>query len=401
VTADDFAFTYARMAEDEVATVFWLDGVSGNAVDEHTLEIRLREPRNHFLYLLTQPPLFAWPRHVYEREGQDWHRAVPLVGNGPFVLTSRDENRIVLAAAPTWHGARGNVGEVVIELEAAPAVAADRWRGGEYDVLDDVLARGTVADEETMVQRSPGMMTWYLGFNAGRAPLGDARVRRALAHAIDRRGQAEPLRAATAEAGGLLPPTMPGHTHRVAPAFDLDRARALLGEAGYADGRALGEIVLACLDLWEDAASDVAAQLAAVGVRARLVVAASDPDLAAAIEERAHACVWAWIADYPDPGGGVLNPILHAYPSLYRDEQLEELLARAVSLRDQDERLRTYREYERIWIGEQAAVVPLAYADRRVWRRPWVTGLWANAIAMSTFAEVVVRPDLRSARRRG
>ena len=401
VTADDFAFTYARMAEDEVETVFWLDGVSGNAVDEHTLEIRLREPRNHFLYLLTQPPLFAWPRHVYEREGQDWHRAVPLVGNGPFVLTSRDENRVVLAAAPTWHGARGNVGEVVIELEAAPAVAADRWRGGEYDVLDDVLARGTVADEETMVQRSPGMMTWYLGFNAGRAPLGDARVRRALAHAIDRRGQAEPLRAATAEAGGLLPPTMPGHTHRVAPAFDLDRARALLGEAGYADGRALGEIVLACLDLWEDAASDVAAQLAAVGVRARLVVAASDPDLAAAIEERAHACVWAWIADYPDPGGGVLNPILHAYPSLYRDEQLEELLARAVSLRDQDERLRTYREYERIWIGEQAAVVPLAYADRRVWRRPWVTGLWANAIAMSTFAEAVVRPDLRSARRRG
>ena len=46
----------------------------------------------------------------------------------------------MLEAAPSWYGARGNVGEVTIELEASPAVAADRWRSGEYDVLDDVLA---------------------------------------------------------------------------------------------------------------------------------------------------------------------------------------------------------------------------------------------------------------------
>ena len=68
VTADDFAFTFAQMAEDDAATASWLDGVSASAVDERTLEIRLREPRNHFLYILGQPPLFAWPRHVYERE---------------------------------------------------------------------------------------------------------------------------------------------------------------------------------------------------------------------------------------------------------------------------------------------------------------------------------------------
>jgi class 3 adenylate cyclase len=102
VTAGDFAFTFAQMAEDEVDTALFLDGVRANAVDERTLEIQLREPRNDFLYLLTQPPLFAWPRHVYEREGRDWHRAIPLVGNGPFVLTSRDEKHVVITAAPSW-----------------------------------------------------------------------------------------------------------------------------------------------------------------------------------------------------------------------------------------------------------------------------------------------------------
>jgi ABC-type transport system substrate-binding protein len=296
----------------------------------------------------------------------------------------------VIEAAPSWQGARGNVGEVTIELEASPAVAAERWRSGKYDVLDDVLARRAVVDDETVLQRSPGMTTWYLGFNARRAPMDNARVRRALAHAVDRHGPAEALGGTATATGGLLPPTMPAHSHRVAPKFDPDRARALLNAAGFADGRAPGEIELVCLDLWEDAASNVAAQLAAVGVRVRLLPVTSDPDGETAIEEGAHAYIWAWIADYPDPGGGFLNGILRAYPWLYRDEELEQLLARAASLRDQDERLRAYREFERIWIGEKAAVVPLAYDHRKLWRRPWVTGMWANAVAMSTCADAVV-----------
>jgi ABC-type transport system substrate-binding protein/class 3 adenylate cyclase len=401
VRADDFAFTYAQMAEDGVATASWLDGMSAEAVDELTLEIRLREPRNSFLHMLGQHPFFAWPRHVYEREGRDWHSSVPLVGNGPFVLASRDEKRLLLQAAPSWPGARGNIGEVTLELEVLPAAVADRWRSGEYDVLDEAIARRAVRDEETVVERSPGMMTWYLGFDARRTPFDDPRVRRALAHAINRHGPAESLGAVATESGGLLPPTMPGHSHRVAPKFDPDRARVLLSEAGYPDGRALGEIVLVCLDLWKDAASDVAAQLAAVGVRVRLLSTATDPEGAAAIQEHAHAYIWGWIADYPDPGGGFLEPFFRQGTWLYRDEQLEQLLARAASLRDQHNRLRTYREFERIWIGDQAAVVPLAYADRRIWRRAWLTGMWANAIAISTFAEAVVRPDLRSAHRGG
>ena len=399
VTAHDFVFTYARMAADAMASASLLDGVTANVVDERTLEIRLREPRNDFLYLLGRPETFAWPRHVYEREGVDWHRAIPLVGNGPFVLSSQDENRVVLEAAPSWHGERGNVAEVTIELVASTTVAADRWRTGEYDVLDDVIARSTVADDKTVVERSPGMTTWYVGFNARRAPLDDPRVRRALAHAINRNRPAELLGGIAAETGGMLPPTMPGHSHRVAPRFGPDRARALLSEAGHADGRALGEIVVVCLDLWEDAASDVAAQLGAIGVRARLLPAASDPEGAAAIAQGAHAYLWAWGADHPDPGGGVLEPLLRHHRLVYRDAQLEQLLARAATLHDQDERLRTYREFERIWIGEQAAVVPLAYNDRLLWRRPWLTGMWANAIAMSTFAEAVLRPELRSTRR--
>ena len=53
-------------------------------------------------------------------------------------------------------------------------------------------------------------------------------------------------------------------------------------------------------------------------------------------------------------------------------------------------RLRQCREFDRVWIGEQAAVIRLAYSDRLLWRRPWLTRVWANPIARSTFADAVV-----------
>ena len=40
------------------------------------------------------------------------------------------------------------------------------------------------------------------------------------------------------------------------------------------------------------------------------------------------------------------------------------------TVRDQNARLRICREFERIWIGEEAAVVPLTYNDHTLWRPP-------------------------------
>ena len=321
---------------------------------------------------------------------------MPLVGNGPFVLTSRDDDRVVIEAAPSWRGARGNVGEVTIELEASPAVAADRWRSGEYDVLDDVLARRAVADDETVVQRSPGMATWYLGFDARRAPLDDARVRRAFAHAIDRHGPAELLRssrgrngraASTDDAGALAPrrpEIRPGSCPRPPERGGLRRRHVPSARS------------CSCVSIcgrtprptWPPSSRRSAFEF---DFSARPPIPTGWPRSTSAPPTPASGA------------GAPTSPIRAAASSsrssagdrwLYRDEQLERLLARAASLRDQDERLRIYREFERIWIGEQAAVVPLAYGDRQLWRRPWVTGMWVNAIARSTFADAVVsRPD--------
>ncbi len=378
------------------------------------LEIRLREPRNHFLYQLGQTAFFAWPRHVYARRGRDWYKDVPSIGSGPFVVTrhvARSDARLpgglTLESASTWYGDRGNVGEVTVELEPSPAAGGKRWKEGEYDLIYESFAAAAGIDtaDETVVQRAPGGDTWFLDLDASRPPFDDPRLRRALAHAIDRGRPAQALGGAPAATGGVLSPGMPGHSPRVALPFDPDRARALLSDAGHPEGRGLDEIRFPYLSIWERAVSEIAVQLEAVGFRVRRLPRHSRAALDAALES-SHASLGIGYYTFPDPVGGFLQPLFSGQAH-YRDERLAVLLARAGTLRDEDERLRICREFERIWIGEHAAVVPLVYRDALLWRRPWVTGLWANAITRSTFAQAVVRlratapPRVGSARPRG
>jgi hypothetical protein len=42
-------------------------------------------------------------------------------------------------------------------------------------------------------------------------------------------------------------------------------------------------------------------------------------------------------------------------------------------------------------VAEHAAVVPLYYGRKRVMRRPWVEGVWKNALARSRFDQVLVQ----------
>ena len=406
VTADDFAFTFAQMVEDEVEAALWLDGVSASASTSGRSRSGSPSRGTTSSTCSLSRALFAWPRHVYERRGTglaSWTSRSS--GTARSSSPSRDDERASCSRrAPSLvRGARQRR-RGTIELEASPTVAADRWRGGDYDVLDDVLAAAAaVADDETVVRALAGddrrgTSASTRGDRRSTTSASVVRSRMRSTGRADRRASASNRgrsgRAASADDAGAFASRRPVLRPRTRPRPPQ--------RSGHPDGRGLGEIVLTCLDLWEDVASDMAAQLAAIGVRVRLSVRGLRPR--AGRRDREHG-------PRLHLGLGLPTPPIRAAASSSRCSAAATVAlprraargaaGRRLSLHDQDERLRTYREFERIWIGEHAAVVPLAYADRLLWRRPWVTGMWANAIARSTFAEAVVRPDLRSARRRG
>jgi ABC-type oligopeptide transport system substrate-binding subunit len=104
----------------------------------------------------------------------------------------------------------------------------------------------------------------------------------------------------------------------------------------------------------------------------------------------AHLWVTGWTVDYPDPDG-FYRGFLRQPLDLYCDEEIEELVAEARSLRDPSERMRLYHEIDRLFVAERAAILPITYGRAMLVRRPWVECLWANPMSGAHLDQVVVR----------
>ena len=311
LTAGDFVFAWRRLREEGHVTAFLLgDITSAEALDDWTLEVHLREPRNYFPYVLASHWAYPWPRHRDDEVGAAWRRPESLVGNGPFVLASVDESGARLTANPHWSAAAGNVGEVEITFRDRAHDALDAWSEGRYDLQ---LAREAPAGApDTIAERAPTLSTDFIGFNVRHACIADDRVRRAIAHAIDSAALVAdtPGVNLAAGTGGAIPPVIPGHSDGVGLAYDPESARALLAEAGFPGGEGLPELLVGAR-AWSPTTA-LAAQLAAIGVRARFEVR----DKRLHVSDETHLWFAGWHADYPDPDGfylGLLEQDLPLY----------------------------------------------------------------------------------------
>jgi len=221
--------------------------VGVRALDDYTLAVELAEPVGHFLHLLGMAVTYPLPRHAVQAHGPAWCTPEHIVTNGPFRLEAwQPGRRFILVRNPDYRGRfGGNLSRVELDLfsDEAPASRLALYEGGLHDVMHP---EGLAMLESSRLQHAheyrtePSAHTLYLGLDASRPPFDNPRVRQAMAHALDRNTLAEAVwrGTATPATGGLVPPGMPGHSPGLALAYDPDRARRLLAEAGYPRARA-------------------------------------------------------------------------------------------------------------------------------------------------------------------
>jgi len=164
-------------------------------------------------------------------------------GTGPFKLVSfvRDDS-VVLARNP-FRATDGSVAHRLVfkivpdptvrALELIKGICQFTQNGIQPDLLPYLGAKTNLA-----VLKSPGTAYQYLAFNFRNPVLRDVRVRRAIAHAIDRKAiVGSYLRATARVATGMLSPTNWAYSSGVMTyPYDPERARKLLDEAGYPAG---------------------------------------------------------------------------------------------------------------------------------------------------------------------
>jgi peptide/nickel transport system substrate-binding protein/oligopeptide transport system substrate-binding protein len=366
--------------------------ISGiRVVDDLTVEIRLDRPFPPFLYLMAYDAASVVPREEVDRRGGAF--ASHPVGTGAFRFVSwRRDDQVVIERFPGHFRGPAPLDRVVFRIIPAEITRFNEYRSGQLHLTDiptgqcqsvqrDPALRGDVAIW-------PTLGTHAVRFNVERPPFTDARVRRAIAHAIDPAIIVERLlERCVAPARGILPPALPGYNPEV-KRLPLDRelSRRLLAEAGHPGGQGLNPLAyhFNTTDTNQRIAELLQAQLKEIGIALELRRLDWAAHLKLVDQGTAGFFRQAWIADYPDPEN-FLTVLFHSRnvgapgnTSRYRNPKVDRLLDEADAMAPGRARDARYHEVEQLIVDDAAWVSLYHYASRAL-IKPSVKGLERSA----------------------
>ncbi len=207
------------------------------ARDPATLVLTLDEPYAPLLAALTVGVIPAGEAADHTRK-----LAEGATCTGPYQVRSfMAGDRVTLAANPNYRGPAPAIPRIELKILTDEATRSLELRKGTVHFLLNGVAPDRIteveSDPDLTIARTPSANTTYLGFNLGDPTLTDLRVRRAVAHAIDRESIVRSLLGGHAAlATGLLPPSNWAYDGAVPTvAYDPAAARELLDEAGKTD----------------------------------------------------------------------------------------------------------------------------------------------------------------------
>jgi len=364
------------------------------AAGAHALVVTLEQPTPRFPHYVASGPWLPVRTDVVEKHGRHWTRPEHFVGNGPFMLAEwRPDQRIVAKKNPQWHGAAGVRLAELHFVRFDSGDSEDRaYRAGQIDVTMAVPASKVevyARERPAELHRQPMIETRYLAFNCTRPALRDARVRRALALAIDRTAIVERvLRGGQPVASTFVPAALTGGKGATADAFRFDpaEARRLLAAAGFPDGRDFPRFEVTA---WSTSQVPVLEAIQA-GWKKELGI-----DVALATREaRVHLSALAtgdydvgFVTAIPDVAdtAQVLGDLVGGAPENYpqwRDPDFDAAFARALTLADPAARETALLDAESLLLA-RAPLAPI-YFNAKIWLmsprvRGWQEdGLWSR-----------------------
>jgi len=275
VRSHDVVFTYETLGDENVRSPFAAGYRSTRfvATDPLTVEIMLEAPEPAFAYTLE---LGIVPAHLLGESGTFGDQAP--IGAGPYAWSSTDRRGgVTLRAHEGYHGGTPSITwltfrpipDVTTRMLAILSGAVDVAQNAVPPLMLPVIERY----DDLVIERSASFKYSYLMFNLEVAPLSDLRVRQAFAHAIDREEIITyKFSGAATLSTGLLPPGHWAYSDAVETyAFDPDRARTLLDEAGLTPAATDGcrmrlTYKTSSNAFYKSVAEVIAAQLGEVGV---------------------------------------------------------------------------------------------------------------------------------------
>jgi oligopeptide transport system substrate-binding protein len=369
--------------------------VGVRALDDHTLEARLGSSVPYFLSLAMFYTLMPVPRHVIEplvARGlpvDGWTRPEHIVSNGPYVLKQWRFRREAIFERNEryWDTANTKIRRVRVLMVDDENTALNMYKTGDLDWIGE---QGKIPVEFVDHLRGfrdyhvgPHLAVYFYWVNTKRPPMDNPLVRRALSLAIDREGLARYVtRAGEIPSADLVPDGLTGYRGLKTPVFDPARARALLRQAGFPEGRGLPRITLTYNTLEQHRLIAQAVQQMwrkHLGVQVDLENQEWKVYLKNLDAGNFQLGRLGWVGDYPDPYT-FLELLIGANPnnrSQWTNPEYERLLEQANGTVDRRARLDLFRRAEKI-ASDETPLIPLYIYSHSDVIKPYVRGHRSN-----------------------
>lgn len=269
LTSEDFAKSWKRILTpdfpgDYVQMLWVIQGAQafseGKSTDWGTVGVKTPDPKTLVVELVDPTPYFPellafytfFPVHIptVEKHGEAWTRPENIVSNGPYKMTSyRPQQEIMLEASEHyWDKPSLRITKARMRIIPDNNAVVNAYRTGELHWTGTSLPVAQIASlltHEDYLQE-PMLGTYFYRINVSKGgPMADVRVRQALALAVDRETLVnETMNGLYEKAESFVPPSMPGYKATTRTAYNVQKAKQLLAEAGFNETNKLPKITV-------------------------------------------------------------------------------------------------------------------------------------------------------------
>jgi len=400
VTAHDFEYSLNRITNPKTGSPgAWIfNQVAENgiaALNDTTLQIKLKNPFPAFLGLLTMPYCSVVPKEAIDYYEQDF-RNHPI-GTGPFQFKFwKEGEKLILTKNPNYFE-KDEEGNPLPYLDAISITFINDKQSEFLEFLKgniDFISGLSPANKDELITRNgrlnpkykgqikmisqPYLNTEYLGFlldtskiSNKKSPVLNKKIRKAINYGFDRKKMMKYLRnnIGTPATNGFIPKGMPSFSDNVKGyEYKPGKTRELLKEAGYPNGEGLAPINLTTTSDYLDLCEYIQQELAQFGIEINIDVSTGATFREMVAHSKLEFFRGSWIADYPDAENYMalfysknFSPTGPNYTH-YANQSFDHLYQKAMDETIDSIRYKLYRQMDRIIIND-AVVVPLYYDE--------------------------------------
>lgn len=391
-------------------------------IDDYTFSVELLNSPQIFLEILANPVASIINNKVYSVKKDSTN-----VGLGPFVYDEKASNNkhIVLYKNPWYYGKSKDgtslplIDSVIIDIVASSEEALQGFRSEKFDLITAVpssqlksLVEENIGEFQGksprfIIEQRPEMLSSFYSFNVNKPPFNNVKLRQAFNYAIDRNRIIERVLFGQAHGpaeNGIVPPSFSFYNSASIKGYSLniEKAKELLKEAGYPDGKGLPEIQL-LVNSGNTRNNSVAVEIQKQ-LKANINVNITFESVPAAekfyLEVKGKADIFreGWVADYPSPesflsvffGEPVTSDTSHlAFPNTmkYKNPEFDKYYKLGRDAVNRDSSSKYFLIAEQILIND-APLIPLWYDSNCRLINYRVKNFHTNALRYYDFTQV-------------